>query len=81
MKIQDIVETGSNISYRDILPSHFYANYAPTQDCQTFLKNLRRYENINKIDISALTDRISALSEVNNSVSDSNIFLSGIKKA
>ena len=80
MKIQDIVETGSNISYRDILPSHFYANYAPTQDCQTFLKNLRRYENINKIDISALTDRISALSEVNNSVSDSNIFLSGIQK-
>ncbi len=79
MEIQEFIETNSNLSYRDIQSSQFYENYQSTRDNSIFLNILRKYEKIDKLDVSALKERISALKELNESLLSSDIYLSGIK--
>lgn len=80
MKIQDFIETNSNLSYRDIQASRFYEEYQPTRENDTFLASLRKYEKLDKIEVSTLSERISALQELNETLLNSNIYLSGIKQ-
>lgn len=80
MKIMDFVETNSNISYKDMQPISFYKNYIPTKDNVAFLNILQRYEKLEKTKVSVLSERISALKELNESLLNSDIYLSGIKK-
>ncbi len=79
MKIKDFIETNSNLSYRDIQASRFYEEYQPTQDNEAFLTTLRKYEKLDKLEVSALSERIATLKELNETLLSSNIYLSGIK--
>lgn len=80
MKIKDFIETNSNLSYKDIQSSRFYEECQQTQDNGTFLTILREYEKLDKLEVSALSERISALKELNETLLSSNIYLAGIKQ-
>ena len=80
MDIRDFITVGSDISYKDVLSDQFYAEYFATKDRPEFLAVLRKYKQINKTDVAAIEERISALDELGNILNQEDIYLIDIRK-
>lgn len=80
MKLRDFITTGSDISYRDVLSEQFYSEYFATKENSAFLDALRRYKQISRGDVDALSDRVQSLGEVANALDLSDMYQSGIRE-
>lgn len=80
MELRDFITVGSDVSYRDVLSEQFYSEYFATKENSAFLEALRRYKQISRDDADAISDRVSSLNEVENTLDLSDMYQSCIRQ-